>query len=64
MEDASTGAEEAARDSGADPIQVAYERGQQWQKLGHRRTVPGEYRDPKNDDLAQAWYRGYDGALL
>jgi hypothetical protein len=56
--------EAASGDSAAtaDPLALAYERGQAARAGGHaRKTIPGEYRDSARKAEANAWLAGFDG---
>ena len=55
----------AADVSAADLLAQAHQRGQEAKAAKMpRKALPGEYRDPKHDDLAQAWFAGHDGKPL
>lgn len=46
----------------ADNVALAHQRGVEAKASGSpRKALPGEYRDPANDALAQAWLSGWDG---
>src|SRR4029077_1439598 len=59
---------EAATDDSAataDPLALAYERGQAARAAGHaRKAMPGEYRDGARKAEANAWTAGFDGKAL
>lgn len=53
---------DAGSSTAADPIAVAYRRGQEAKAAGTRRAaVPGEYRDPARQRECDAWLAGHDG---
>lgn len=55
---------EKAETEEIDPIKLAYGRGQVAARKGiARRAMPGEYRDEKRQDEADAWLEGYDAVL-
>jgi hypothetical protein len=57
-----TASEAVSDDSAAtaDPLALAYERGQAARAAGHaRKAIPGEYRDRKAE--SNAWIAGFDG---